>query len=147
MGFSTSGAMAVIFVGLLVAVGIVYPVLETAHDRRADAIDDRDERALDVRNTAVNLSEANAAADRIVVENTGTTTLSVEDTDLLVDGDYESFEGTVYEASDPEAEGGDRDLWQPGEDLVIEDDVALEDGQRVKIVTENGISVATEVES
>lgn len=145
MGFSTSGAMAVIFVGLLVAVGIVYPVLETAHDRRSDAIDDRDQRALEIRNTAVNLSEVDATDDRIVVENTGTTTLSVNDTDLLVNGTY--LERNEYEtAVGEDDEGNERDLWQPGEDLVIEADVALEDGQRVKIVTENGISVATEVE-
>lgn len=143
MGFSTSGAMAVLFVGLLVAVGIAYPVLETAHDRRASAIDDRDERALDIRNTGVAIDEIETVDEEIVlirVENTGTTTLSVDETDLLINGDY--IERSEYET---EVNEEDRDLWQPGETLEVFD---LEDGDgnRVKIVTENGISVAEEVE-
>lgn len=147
MGFSTSGAMAVIFVGLLVAVGIAYPVLETAHDRRASALDDRDQRALDVRNTAVNITEIDATENRTTLENTGTTTLSVDETDLLINGEY--IDRDRYDATIDDV---DRSIWQPGEilefdfELDVEDEVNLESGDRVKIVTENGIAVTGEVE-
>lgn len=138
MGFGTSGAVAVVFVGLLIAVGIAYPTLETANDRRSTAIDDRDRRALDVKNTDIDLTDAayNATgADELTVNvtNTGSTTLSVDETDLLVDGVYqESYETTVDNESA-------RSLWQPGERLTMTVSLASAPN-RVKVVTENGVA-------
>ena len=147
MGFSTSGAAAIIFVGLLIAVGIAYPVLETAHDRRSTAIDDRDDRALDLRNTAIDVTDvtyddAEGDGTAIVnVTNTGSTSLSVSKTDLLVDGEYVPIpeETTVEGVSN-------RDLWQPGETLSMTVDSVEDEPDRVKGVTEHGIAVTvTEV--
>lgn len=138
MGFGTSGAVAVVFVGLLIAVGIAYPTLEAANDRRSTAIDDRDRRALDVKNTDIDLTDAayNATgADELTVNvtNTGSTTLSVDETDLLVDGVYqESYETTVDNESA-------RSLWQPGERLTMTVSLASAPN-RVKVVTENGVA-------
>lgn len=138
MGFGTSGAVAVVFVGLLIAVGIAYPTLETAQDRRSTAIDDRDRRALDVKNTDIDLTDAayNATGtDELTVNvtNTGSTTLSVDETDLLVDGVYqESYETTVDGAST-------RSTWQPGERLTMTVSLASAPN-RVKVVTENGVA-------
>ncbi|GAB3023174.1 archaellum stator protein ArlF [Natronobiforma cellulositropha] len=146
MGFSTSGAAAILFIGLLLAVGIAYPTLEAAHDRRATAIDDRDQRALDVRNTAIAVDAAVYDADAetltLDVTNTGSTTLSVPETDLLIDGVYR----TGYET----AVSGDatRTLWQSGETLSMT--VQLEpnaDPERAKVVTQHGVAATiTDVE-
>ena len=142
MGFSTSGATAIIFVGMLVAVGIAYPVLQTAHEERRTAMDDRDDRALEMRNTAIDLETANYNDTEteltVNATNTGSTTLSVPATDLLVDGQYTAFDGneTVVAGSDT------RELWQPGETLSIT--VAVDDRpDRVKLVTEHGIADTT----
>ncbi|WP_436345914.1 flagellin [Natronorubrum sp. FCH18a] len=147
MGFSTSGATAVILVGMLVAVGIAYPVLQGAHENRLSAIDDRDERTLELRNSDIELEEArfNETSDELTVNvtNTGSTTLSVPATDLLVDGVYRSV-GEDETAVDGIA---DRELWQPGETLSIT--VVIDDTddppERVKVVTEHGIAETAEV--
>lgn len=140
MGFSVSGATAILFIGLLLAVGIAYPVIQSAHDQRATAIEDRDQRALDVRNTAISINQTVYDGDTesldIEVINTGSTTLSVDRTDVLVDGVYQT------EYTSAVNESGDRDLWQPGEVLDITVTVS-EEPHRVKIVTQHGISDTT----
>ncbi|QSX00284.1 flagellin [Haloterrigena alkaliphila] len=145
MGFSTSGATAIIFVGMLVAVGIAYPVLQTAHEDRTTAIDDRDDRTLDLRNTAIELNETSydGTTDNLTVNvtNTGSTTLSVSETDLLIDGVYEP-NGDWLETRVNGTTG--RDLWQPGETLSIVASSA-DRPNRVKLVTEHGVAV-TETE-
>ncbi|WP_207591454.1 flagellin [Halomontanus rarus] len=137
MGFSTSGATAILFIGLLIAVGIAYPTLETANDRRMTAMEDRDQRALEIRNTDVAVESAvyNGSSGTLTVEigNTGSTTLSVSETDLLVDGVYRSGYETAVEGN------ADRTVWQPGETLRMTANLETEP-TRVKIVTENGIA-------
>ncbi|WP_440763271.1 flagellin [Natronorubrum sp. DTA7] len=147
MGFSTSGATAVLLVGLLVAVGIAYPVLQGAQEARLSAIDDRDDRTLDLRNSDIELEEAryNETSDEltVTVTNTGSTTLSVPATDLLVDGIYQPV-GEDEIAVDGTA---DRALWQPGETLAftVEIDESDDPPERVKVVTERGIAETAEV--
>ncbi|WP_440771043.1 flagellin [Natronorubrum sp. DTA28] len=160
MGFSTSGATAVLLVGLLVAVGIAYPVLQGAQEARLSAIDDRDDRVLDLRNSDIELEEAqyDTSSDDEVengedengddehtltvnVTNTGSTTLSVSATDLLVDGVYRSVG-----ADETDVDGtADRDLWQPGETLTftVELDESDDPPERVRVVTEHGIAETT----
>ncbi|QCS41365.1 flagellin [Natrinema versiforme] len=138
MGFSTSGATAIIVVGVLVAAGIAYPVFQTAHENRSTAIDDRDDRRLEMRNTAIQIDSQgyNQSGNEefiMHVNNTGSTTLSVAETDLLIDGDYQSR--STYETS---VDGvADRELWQPGETLNV---TVSTDPNRVKLVTEHGIA-------
>ena len=140
MGFSTSGATAIIFIGLLVAVGIAYPVLQTAHEERLTAINDRDDRTLEMQNTAIELVDTTHDGGdlTVTVNNTGSTTLSVSATDLLLDGDYVTLSESESEVDD----ASDRDLWQPGETLTIT--TQTDDPDRIRIVTEHGIA-ATEV--
>ncbi|MGQ3411290.1 flagellin [Natrinema sp. LN54] len=137
MGFSTSGATAIIVVGVLVAAGIAYPVFQTAHENRSTAIDDRDDRRLEMRNTAIEIDSQGYQSGNeefiMHVNNTGSTTLSVAETDLLIDGNYRSR--STYETSVDGAPG--RELWQPGETLTV---TVSTDPNRVKLVTEHGIA-------
>lgn len=141
MGFSTSGATAILFVGVLVAVGIAYPVVQTAHEERTTAVDDRDDRALEMRNTAIDLETASYDGSELTVNatNTGSTTLTVPATDLLVDGAFVAdgeWTGTAVDGTTG------RELWQPGETLSIT--VTADDRpDRVKLVTEYGIAETT----
>ena len=135
MGFSTSGAVAILFVGLLIAVGIVFPVLQTAQDRQSTAMSDREDRALDVRNTAIDVgTEWSDGELAVSVTNVGSTTLAVEETDLLVDGTYlRRSDYSTLVAGEPT-----RTTIQPGETLVME--TTETDVDRVKVVTGNGIA-------
>ncbi|WP_254546271.1 fla cluster protein FlaF [Halomarina pelagica] len=143
MGFSASGATAVVFVGLLVSVGTLAPVLDASYERRSEAQDRRAERLLDRRETAV--ETVNATYDNstgevtLVVANAGTTGLSVDDTDLLVDGRYVA-NWTASVEGDP-----GRTTWLSGENLTATA-TAPTKPERVVLVTETGIrAVATDV--
>ncbi|MFC4407348.1 hypothetical protein [Haloarchaeobius iranensis] len=138
MGFSTSGSVAILFVGALVCLSTVYPVVETANERVTEATEARDDRALAEANTAVNVTDVsyNASTDTLVVNvtNTGSTTLSVDGTDLLLDGTYVSGATTRVEGD------SGRTIWVPGEQLQFELAGVTSEPGRVKLVTENGIA-------
>jgi flagellar protein FlaF len=145
MGFSVSGSAAIIFVGMFVAFGMWYTASANSFERVTEAGADRTDGVLDTQNTriAVTGADYNQTGNEtlvVTVDNTGTTQLSVPETDLLVDGRY---------ARDWNASVGgetDTDLWLSGEQLTITREVG--NGTvpgRVKIVTETGVSDSLEV--
>jgi|AntRauTorcE11898_2_1112593.scaffolds.fasta_scaffold124963_1 flagellar protein FlaF len=138
MGFSTSGSVAILFVGALVCLSTVYPVMETANERVTEATEARDDRALAQANTAMNVTNVgyNASTDTLIVNvtNTGSTTLSVGGTDLLLDGTYVTDATTRVEGD------SGRTIWVPGEQLQFEVTGVTAEPGRVKLVTENGIA-------
>lgn len=144
MGFSVSGATAVVLVGLLVCAATLYPAADRHAERRDDAVEAADERALDRQNTA--LGSVNATYDpandtlAVAVENAGAHTLAVPAVDLLVDGRYAAFEASVAGAGSPTT-----DVWAPGETvrLTLTADPAP---TRVKIVTGPGVAATATVE-
>lgn len=140
MGFSVSGATAVVLVGLLVSAATIYPTVDRSAERRHDAVTAKQERALAQQNTAIEVANAtyNASNDTLVVtvENEGATTLSVDATDLLVDG--------VIEFGDATVENESRDVWASGEQLRYEVTTA-DSPTRVKVVTEYGVAATREV--
>lgn len=141
MGFSASGATAVIFIGLLVSAATLVPAVQDAREAQREGLTERDDRMLEQRNTDIEAVDAvyNAAEDRLVVrlDNTGTTTLDSGETDLLVDGEYVDPSAAV----DGDAQ---RSLWSPGTQLVFTYDTTTEP-QRVHIATRPGVQVATNV--
>jgi flagellar protein FlaF len=138
MGFSTSGSVATLFVGALVCLSTVYPVMETANERVTEATEARDDRALAQANTAMNVTNVgyNASTDTLIVNvtNSGSTTLSVGGTDLLLDGTYVTDATTRVEGD------SGRTIWVPGEQLQFEVTGVTAEPGRVKLVTENGIA-------
>lgn len=138
MGFSTSGATAILFVGLLVGVGILYPTVEAAGERVADAESARDDRALRQQNTAVVVAGVtyNGTSDTltVAVNNTGSTALSVDRTDLLVDGRYQ-----VPETFSVDEDDG-RTVWTPGSQLELTVTDVTDRPTRVKVVTGPGVA-------
>jgi flagellar protein FlaF len=142
MGFSVSGATAVVFVGLLVSAATVYPVLDRTVERRSEAVEAREERSLTRQNTAVAVVNAtyDASADELEVrvENTGAATLDVAAVDLLVDGGY----AAATTAVEGDAATG---VWAPGETLTLTHSLAPAPA-RVKVVTGPGIAVTATVE-
>jgi flagellar protein FlaF len=144
MGFSVSGAAAVIFIGLLVSAATLYPAVDRYTERRSEAMDAKNERALAQQNTAVepiNATYNTTTGDlNVTVENTGATTLTVPAVDLLADGEYVPLGGNTSVDGD-----GTTDLWAPGEGLRI----TVERGtapDRIKLVSGPGVAVTTAVE-
>lgn len=129
--------MAVLFVGVLIAISTAYPMMSTANERVQTAVDDRDDRAMSQRNSDIELANVtyNATNDTLVVRvnNTGSRTLSIADTDVLVDGTYRQGYATAVDGD------GSRTIWVPGETLRIEVSTSTRP-DRVKVVTEFGIA-------
>lgn len=141
MGFSVSGAAAIIFATMFVAFGMWFTASANSFEAVSDAETDQSDRALEAQNTAISIVNVtyNKTSDEltVAVNNTGAAQLSVETTDLLVDGQYQSgWEDTATVA------GKDTRLWLAGEQLAITVTTPTEP-DRVKIATENGVSATT----
>lgn len=141
MGFSASGATAIIFIGLLVSAAALVPAIQDATNAREAGIDAKDDRMLEQRNTEIEVTDAVYHTNETLVvrvENTGTTSLDADVTDLLVDG--------VYVDPNTAVDGdADRVLWTPTSELRFEYAVETPP-ERVVVVTERGIQTATSVE-
>lgn len=98
---------------------------------------DRADRILSQQETAVTITAV--GEDNLTVKNTGAEELRVSDTTVLVNGTTQSIEATTV-AGDPTT-----DLWLPGDELTLEfADPGVATGDRVKIVTQNGVATSTE---
>ncbi|MGQ4555853.1 fla cluster protein FlaF [Halobellus sp. GM3] len=142
MGFGVSGSTAIIFLGVLVATGTLYPAVAGSAEQISDARDGDREDLLDRRNTALSVTSVvyNASENLTVeVKNTGTTTLSVGETSLLVDNEYVIPDATAV--------GGDTstDVWGADQTLVLNvTDPGAEEPDRVKVVAENGVAASND---
>ena len=132
----------VIVVGLLVSAATLYPAADRYAERRSEAMNAHQERVLTQQNTAIETVNTtyNASTDRldVSVRNTGSSTLTVSETDLLVDGEYVLLADTTV------GDDAATDLWAPGEILTI---TIAEPStpNRIKVVTGPGIAVTATV--
>ena len=118
MGFSVSGSLAVVVVGSLIAFSMAYTAGANGFERVNDAREDQGERVIERHNVGIDIANATYFDGndtlRIAVNNTGTESLSVGATDVLVDNTYIT-NGTRTVAGD-----AGTDLWLPGEQLTVE---------------------------
>ena len=149
MGFSVSGSVAIISIGVLVAFGVMFPAVVDSSHQVSEAQSTQSERILDQQNTEITIDNATYDGTNLTVDvvNEGTVALDVGETDVIVDGHYVDFEPeetTVYQTlnkSDGDATTG---VWLSGE--VLEVTIAVDSPpERVKVVTETGVSDVTEV--
>ena len=139
MGFGVSGSTAVIFLGVLIATGTLYTAAAGSAEQVSDARDTEQEELLDRRNTAIDVDSVvyntSASTDTLLVTvtNDGSTTLSVDDTSLLVDNEYVVPNVTRVDGDT------ETDVWAPDQSLVFE---TSNDStpDRVKVVAENGVA-------
>ena len=137
----------VILIGCLIAFSAAFTVATDSLDRVSTAQDDRADRLLDRQNSAIEIGDVERSGEddeilTLSVTNTGSTALSIDRTDLLVDGEYSAEEPTVTDANGETK--NETNLWLPGDTLQYE----LSNGaERVKIVTEGGVSASTTVEA
>ncbi|GAA0652309.1 fla cluster protein FlaF [Salarchaeum japonicum] len=139
MGFSTNGAAAILFVAAFMVVGVVVPAAQAGFEDISDSMGAHENRALATGNTDITLDDVtyNNTSDELTVRvaNTGTTSLHVNDTDLLVDGVFTN-PGTAVEGASA------RTVWAPGENLTLTLSLANEPA-RVVVVTEYAVSEGT----
>jgi len=93
MGFSVSGAAAIIFASLFIAFGVWFTATANSYDRVAEAQELRTDGTIESGNTAVEIVSAtyNESGNQqlaVAVNNTGAAGLSLNATDLLVDGAF-----------------------------------------------------------
>ncbi|KTG09075.1 hypothetical protein AUR64_14845 [Haloprofundus marisrubri] len=143
MGFSTSAAATIIFIGVLLSFGFLYPVVEQNLEAHTEAFDDRDDRLLTQRNTDISFDSTtyDSADDTLVVTvtNTGTTTLRIDETDLLINGEIQTGYPTRI------GDTPDRTLWVPDETLTITVEEVAEQPDRINVVTGLGVQISTSV--
>lgn len=149
MGFSVSGAVALLLVAFLISFGAFYTASTGAFSEIQDAQVDQVDRNVEAINTDVEIGSAryNESGENglvIVANNTGATTIDINDSTLLVDGSY-----VGHWQADAEIDGiSDRSLWIPQAtlEITIERDEDDSDPERVKLVTSNGIAATATVE-
>ncbi len=146
MGFSVSASTAVIFAGLFLALGMFYPAVANSYERVQAADANQADRALEQANTDIQLDGTTInnipAGSEVVVTltNNGSTSLTVSETDLLINGTYIQRSELSTEV-DTDAS---TDLWLPGETLDITYDTSGA-VNRVRVVTEHGVAVSEDV--
>jgi len=146
MGFSVSAATAVIFAGLFLALGIFYPAMVNSYERVQAADADQADRALEQANTDIQLADATDGGNQldVTLTNNGSTSLTVSETDVVVDGTY--IQRSELDTTVVDVDGTDdsaTDLWLPGETLEITyNPTGQFNGNRVRVVTEHGVAVS-----
>jgi flagellar protein FlaF len=138
MGFSVSGAAAILLAAALIAFGMSHSAVTNSFERVSDAEQDRADEALAEGNTEIEITSASQSSSVVTVEvtNHGATALSLNSTEIFIDNEYEPD----WQA-DAEIDGEQKptDLWLPGETIAVNISVS-EQANRVKVTTENGVS-------
>jgi flagellar protein FlaF len=141
MGFSVSGSAAVIFLGVIISLSIATSALQTTSSGVTEAWNDRISDQLAEKNTEIAITNTsyNGTIDELTVNatNNGTTTLSVDKIDLLVDGRLKPDRTADIVGADG------TEIWLSGERLVLTANAT--DPNSAKVVVENGVSDFEEV--
>ncbi|AGN02338.1 flagellin [Salinarchaeum sp. Harcht-Bsk1] len=143
MGFSVSGATAVILIGGLIAFSFAFSAVNNGYERVSEAQEDREDRQLMQANSDVGIANAtyDSGTSTLTVNatNTGSSELVVGRVSLLVDGAYRS---NVTTAIDGDAT---TDVFLPGEVLTMTVNQSVRP-DRVKVITGTGVAaISTEV--
>lgn len=150
MGFSTSGSLLLLFGALLLATGTAYTATANTVERITDAGEKHHDQRIAVSETAINVTEAtyNETSENLTlrIENVGDRPLSVNATDVVVDGTF--VDSTDFERAT--VEGQSTDVWAIQTELVLEDEDTVADRvgtpQRVTVVTGSGVADGLSVE-
>ncbi|QLH79348.1 flagellin [Halosimplex rubrum] len=146
MGFSVSGSLVVILLGLFIALSAYYGSVSNAgerlHDARSAAQDRADRIAdSDIEITGLSVFSTPSCGVRVEINNTGSTKLLLSDTDLLLGNGYRTgwAEGAVVDGAANGSEPG-TDLWLPGERLTVEESGLDAAPRSVKVVSGPGVA-------
>lgn len=147
MGFSVSGSLVLVLLGLFVAAGAVATTGANTMERLAEAQGDRADRVRHVQDAAVDVTAVDLLAGvdcgvEVRANNTGSTTLSLTDTSLVFDDAVLTGwrDGAAVEGN------ASTSLWAPGEQLVATLDALSTAPDGVTLVTKRGVADRRETE-
>lgn len=131
-GTESIGAL-LIFLGVIIALGVLFPAFSGFTDSVSDSISSQIDTNREIQNSDININATiqNDELD-IQINNTGTTGINLDNTNVLIDGVVEE-EDTVT------IDGTERSVFYGGEtaNLGFEDE---QDAERVKVVVQKAIS-------
>jgi flagellar protein FlaF len=144
MGFSASAAAALLFAGMFLSFGILYPAMANGVERVSEADAAKADQNLqqaqtDINTTNVSVTTVGSDVDTITINitNTGTTALSVNETNFILGGDYIQRDDYATKVDGQP----DTNLWLPGETFnVTYDPSTTVSASSFKIVTEYGVN-------
>lgn len=136
MGMSVSIATAIIFIASLISFASIIGALDGAQDALTEANRMSSEREVDALHTSITIASIDRQNGTMRVINSGEVTLSVSETDILINGTLSNDRVSSMAVEDHDGSK----IWLPGEALSISIDGGLE-GAAIKIVTANGASV------
>ena len=150
MGFSVSGATALLFVAFLISFGTFYTATMGAVEQVQEAEVDAQEQNLEALNTDIQIqsTEYNASGQdelMIVANNTGAEPLQPTSLSLLVNGTFTAFgQGNVSIT-----ESSQNELWAPQQQLTITlsngDVPTPASGETVKLVTKTAVAATAQI--
>ena len=150
MGFSVSGATALLFVAFLISFGTFYTATMGAVEQVQEAQVDEQDNSLATLNTEIDILSANYSTSNgeltVVANNTGAEPLQPTQLSLLVDGNYTAFGQEDINITDSQED----ELWAPQQQLTITiGNNSLPDGpydgKTVKLVTENAVADTAQI--
>ncbi|WP_135362739.1 flagellin [Halosimplex halophilum] len=146
MGFSVSGSLVVVLLGLFVALSAYYGSVANAGERLHDARAAESDRIDGIADSDIAITGLDVVTDpscgiRVEVNNTGSTELLLSDTDLLLDNGYRTgwAGAAVVDGTANGSEPG-TDLWLPGERLTVEETGLDAAPRSVKVVSGPGVA-------
>ena len=146
MGFSVSGSLVVVLLGLFVALGAFYGSFSNTVERVTAAERDQLDRLDRVQHTDVAVDSVSLLSGvdcglEVSVTNTGESKLDLNRTDLLYDNEYRTGwrSGATVEGD------GSTDVWLPGETVTITTDGLPVAPERIKVVSGPGVADVREV--
>jgi flagellar protein FlaF len=147
VGFSVSGTFALVFAGVFIVGSMLYGTAANNAEQLQEATHEQHQQLNAVAETAIDVTDVQLLASgcgvAVLVNNTGDTELLVNDTDLLLDGTYQ----TGWEVSATVDGDASTDLWLPGERLNASVDGLAAAPERVKVVSGPGVAGAQHTEA
>lgn len=148
-GFGAQVAAGILILVLLISAIIVVYSFKSVREQLMSAWQDKGDRISDTAQTDITIE--NAKYDntddnlRVITKNTGSTVLDVSQVNLVVPDNVTTFTGSVVPEDNIKTKtinGENTDVWIPEKDLVIvtDDNIIENVPQRIKIVTEYGVS-------
>ncbi|GFO97190.1 flagellar protein F [groundwater metagenome] len=133
MGFAASITIAVFFLAFLVIGAVTYPVFFKSFESIKDSMDEKHRLQMDKLNTRISILSllyVNGSSINMTVSNTGSTILRADRSNVLVNGSLVNYSVS-------------QNLWLPAKNVTFT--VNASTNHRIKITTENGISIYTGV--
>jgi Putative archaeal flagellar protein F len=141
MAPSVSGAYAVIGFVVVVGIGSIYVAFSNAGEELSDALADQGADFSEQAQTEINITSTTYDGSVLVVNvtNEGDPQLSINRTDVLVNGQYISADSLSYSVDGR----ADTTVWNQEETLQFR--INFDSPSRVMVVTDHGVAAATDI--